>query len=158
MNRPPPTPHQTSSHHVTESQHHEQQHEEEDNEATAASGSGGFNSRFKNWISKISAPFVTSGSASATNIDGQQQQNEIRFKSSSSVTRLDRSADGSTKQQTASLEQNARFKSNSSTSIFKHEEKLKQKQTVKNDQQKVRFGIFYHNFDRFFVSREVCFK
>ena len=84
-----------------------------------------------------------------SDIDGQQQQNEIRFKSSSSVTRLDRSADGSTKQQTASLEQNARFKSNSSTSIFKHEEKLKQKQTVKNDQQKVRFGIFYHNFDRF---------
>ena len=79
-------------------------------------------------------------SSSATNLDtnGGQQQ-ESRFKSSSSVTRLDRAADGTTKQQCTSLEQNARFKSSSSSSIFKQEEKLKQKQTVKNDQQKVDF-------------------
>lgn len=75
----------------------------------------------------------------AAGADGVERRDEYRFKSSSSVTRLDRAANGRG-EQTASMEQKSRFKSSSATSLVKHEEKLKQKQTaqmmLKNDGKK----------------------
>lgn len=123
-------------------------------------GSSSFNSRIRSFFSKISAPFVTSptiddapGSGVNANATGGSgaKVNEFKFKSSSSsTTRLDRAGDARSRQQTASVERNARFKSSSATSLVKHEEKVKQKQTaqvvVKNDQKKVAFFKFFSNF------------
>lgn len=121
------------------------------------SGSSSLNSKFKGWISKLSSPFLTSPT-SATN-DEAKNTNQYKFKSSSSFTRLDQAATG-TQQQTATMERNSRFKSTSATSLFKHEEKIKKKQTaqvfLKKDQQKVK--IFIINFILIFFPLKKSLK
>ena len=100
-------------------------------------------SKLRSWFSRLISP--TSNQSNQGGVADNEVNNEYKFKSSSSITRLDRAAAGDgavmSRQQTATIEQNGRFKSSSATSLVKHEEKLKQKQTaqvvVKQDGQKV---------------------